>query len=250
MTFWRAMLVAFAGAALLAWKPAYAACLEGDCCKNGICIDVSYPNESIIHVRLETGIGGITHYNIQHHSTGQFEVGANVAHFELAVWPPGSVTVFAVQACRRGKGIFERSACSKWADFREISGGKLPEVTTPPSSAETTSPKPIRRLGKSASAQSGQATAAPVRKLGKLNDAVAVANAPPAPPPEEFVSVLLPTDVYDAPGGGGRKTGMLQRGTQQVKLVEPCIDHWCRLAWPAGAGWVWSGPGHESLKLP
>jgi hypothetical protein len=72
----------------------------------------------------------------------------------------------------------------------------------------------------------------------------------PAPPPEEhFVTVLLSVDVYDAPGGDRPKKGTLVAGTQRVTLLELCRDNWCHLKWPAGQGWVYSGPDFQSLKL-
>lgn len=67
---------------------------------------------------------------------------------------------------------------------------------------------------------------------------------------KKFVSVRLDVDLYDAPGGGGQVLGMLGAGTKGVRLLGPCNDDWCHVAWPAGEGWVYSGPGYESLDLP
>jgi heat shock protein HslJ len=78
------------------------------------------------------------------------------------------------------------------------------------------------------------------------------APAPPREPPlpeAAFVSVEKSVDLYDQSGGRGRKTGVLQAGTNQVTLVEPCNDHWCHVKWPAGEGWVYSGPGYQSLNV-
>jgi hypothetical protein len=77
----------------------------------------------------------------------------------------------------------------------------------------------------------------------------------PAPQPQagglkKFVRVALDVDVYDAPGGGGQVIGMLGAGTRGVRLLGPCADSWCNVIWPAGQGWVYSGPGYDSLNLP
>jgi hypothetical protein len=76
---------------------------------------------------------------------------------------------------------------------------------------------------------------------------------PPPPPPAPggtFVDVVQAVDLYGAPGGNGRPIGMLQAGTAEVTLLEPCNDNWCHVSWPAGQGWVYSGPDYRSLKLP
>jgi hypothetical protein len=65
-----------------------------------------------------------------------------------------------------------------------------------------------------------------------------------------FVTVNLPVDLYDVPGGNGQVIGVLPAGTAKVTLVAPCADSWCHVRWPAGEGWVYSGPGYESLALP
>jgi outer membrane protein OmpA-like peptidoglycan-associated protein len=65
------------------------------------------------------------------------------------------------------------------------------------------------------------------------------------------VTVLLPVDVYIAPGGSDpEKTGtFLAAGTQGVTLIEN-KDPWFHVKWPAGEGWVYSGEGYVSLQLP
>lgn len=65
-----------------------------------------------------------------------------------------------------------------------------------------------------------------------------------------FVTVNLAVDLYDAPGGVGRVIGVLPAGAPKVRLVEPCTDNWCHVHWPAGEGWVYSGPDYQSLALP
>ena len=70
-------------------------------------------------------------------------------------------------------------------------------------------------------------------------------------PPEATVVVLLDVEVFDQPGGSGQKIGELKAGSTGVYLVAPCrADHWCQVKGnvPTGTGWVWSGPGYQSLK--
>ena len=80
----------------------------------------------------------------------------------------------------------------------------------------------------------------------------------PAPPPaEQFVAVLKDVDVYTKPGGNDqdRKTDAngndvsLLAGTQGVTLIEKKTP-WFHLKWPGQDGWVYSGSGWVSLKLP
>ena len=81
--------------------------------------------------------------------------------------------------------------------------------------------------------------------------------APPVPPPAPTpqpkpVTVRLPVDVYDDPGDKKQKIGVLQKDTQGVFLVEPLRgDNWYNVKGnvPKGIGWVWSGPGYESIKF-
>ncbi len=73
---------------------------------------------------------------------------------------------------------------------------------------------------------------------------------PPPPPGQKFVTVQLSVDLYAAPGGNGQAIGTLEAGTRKVTLLEPCNDHWCHVKWPAGQGFVYSGPGYQSLQLP
>lgn len=73
---------------------------------------------------------------------------------------------------------------------------------------------------------------------------------PEAQPLVKFVGVALDVDLYDVPGGGGQVVGMLRAGTRGVRLRQPCADGWCSVIWPGGQGWVYSGPGYQSLRLP
>ena len=62
------------------------------------------------------------------------------------------------------------------------------------------------------------------------------------------VTVEIDTDVFDSPNGN--ETGVvLEAGTKGVTLLQKDGD-WYHVKWPAGQGWVWSGPGHLSIKLP
>ena len=72
----------------------------------------------------------------------------------------------------------------------------------------------------------------------------------PAPPAQDFITVELSVDFYAKPGGVGKRKGILHAGTKKVQLLAPCDDHWCNVGWPKGQGWVYSGPGYQSLALP
>jgi hypothetical protein len=79
----------------------------------------------------------------------------------------------------------------------------------------------------------------------------------PPPPAEQFVDVLKDADVYTKPGGNDqdRKKDAngndvtLFAGTQGVTLIERRTP-WFHLNWPGQDGWVYSGSGWVSLKLP
>jgi hypothetical protein len=82
--------------------------------------------------------------------------------------------------------------------------------------------------------------------------APAPAPTPPPLPAQPTVTVELDVEVYDDPSDNKQKIGELIRGTPGVFLAEPCrADHWCHVKGnvPTGMGWVWSGPGYESLKF-
>ena len=74
--------------------------------------------------------------------------------------------------------------------------------------------------------------------------------AAPPPPGQKFVAVVQSVDLYAKPGGKGRPKGTLEAGTEKVTLLEPCSDNWCHVKWPAGQGFVYSGPDYQSLQLP
>ena len=84
--------------------------------------------------------------------------------------------------------------------------------------------------------------------------AVEEAAVPPAednaPPAQDFITVERSVDFYAKPGGVGKRKGILHAGTKKVQLLAPCADHWCNVGWPKGQGWVYSGPGYQSLALP
>ena len=62
--------------------------------------------------------------------------------------------------------------------------------------------------------------------------------------------MTLSVDFYAKPGGNGQAKGTLEAGTANVRLLEPCENSWCHVKWPAGQGWVYSGPDYQSLQLP
>lgn len=73
---------------------------------------------------------------------------------------------------------------------------------------------------------------------------------PPVDPGPKLVAcaVLLDTDLY-ADCNGNQTGAFLAANTQGVTLVSRCAAdaNWFNLKWPAGQGWVFSGPGHLSL---
>lgn len=77
-----------------------------------------------------------------------------------------------------------------------------------------------------------------------------VANAttppPPPPPPAQTCSIDKDGAVYDRPGGNGKKIGEIGVGTQGVTLLQKDGANWFKLKWPAGEGWVYSGPGYTN----
>lgn len=72
----------------------------------------------------------------------------------------------------------------------------------------------------------------------------------PAQPAQNFINVKLSVDLYARPGGVGKPKGVLQANTPRVTLLGPCKDNWCHVKWRRGEGWVYSGPGYQSLDLP
>jgi hypothetical protein len=72
--------------------------------------------------------------------------------------------------------------------------------------------------------------------------------ADPGPKPVTC-TVLLDTDIFT--NCNGNQTGaFLAATTQGVTLVNRCAAdaNWHNIKWPAGQGWVFSGPGHQSLE--
>lgn len=70
----------------------------------------------------------------------------------------------------------------------------------------------------------------------------------PGPEPAGTVEVAQSVDVYSQNEGGGQVIGILQAGTAGVSLVGACRNDWCHVRWPAGEGYVYDGPGYDSLK--
>ncbi|MGZ4526340.1 MAG: hypothetical protein ACXVX7_07765 [Mycobacterium sp.] len=97
--------------------------------------------------------------------------------------------------------------------------------TTPAAPPPAAAPPPNPRL-------SEPATEVPNRRV-----------VPPAAPPgAPMATVRSDVDIYDAPGGKGKKIGILRSG-RQVQLVRSCKPNdWCDVVipeLPAGNGWVW-----------
>lgn len=89
--------------------------------------------------------------------------------------------------------------------------------------------------------------------IEKIPGDIGAAPPPPPPPPPPATptcTVLLSVDVYSAPGGTGQQKGVLAAGTQGVTKLEGPNDNWYHVKWPAGDGWVYSGPDYTSLNCP
>jgi len=86
---------------------------------------------------------------------------------------------------------------------------------------------------------------APDNTRVKPKPPVSASDLPPAPedvPVTKTATVTSDVDVYDAPGGNGKFTGILRRGST-VQLLGSCTPNsWCQVsgnAVPRGNGWVW-----------
>lgn len=66
----------------------------------------------------------------------------------------------------------------------------------------------------------------------------------------KFIEVLQSVDLYSKPGGADEdKIGSLPKDTKEVALIGRQAP-WYNVKWPKGQGWVYSGDGYVSLKLP
>jgi hypothetical protein len=112
-----------------------------------------------------------------------------------------------------------------------------PSTTTPPSHAES----PLEKSG---------VLKAPGSDIFKKTTTT---SPPPPPPPPSApqVTVLLDVDVCASTAGCDNNTrlGMLPAGTQGVTLAEN-LDPWYHVKWQGPEGFVYSGEGYVSLKLP
>ncbi|MFO1173474.1 MAG: SH3 domain-containing protein [Hyphomicrobiaceae bacterium] len=66
----------------------------------------------------------------------------------------------------------------------------------------------------------------------------------------QTAKVVKDVDVYDAPGGKGKRTGSLNAGT--TVGFEGCDGDWCHVTGgkvPNGDGYVYNGADYRSLKL-
>jgi hypothetical protein len=69
------------------------------------------------------------------------------------------------------------------------------------------------------------------------------------PPPPKFCKVNKDSVVYDMPDGN--QIGELAAQTQGVTLLKKQGDNNYDVKWPAGEGWVYSGPGYEdAIECP
>lgn len=102
-----------------------------------------------------------------------------------------------------------------------------------------------RDAAKAAAAKSANK---PVKATGKAKTDTGTGT--PQIPQQEFVEVLQSVDLYSKPGGDDRdKIGSLDKGTAQVTLIGSQAP-WYDVKWPGHEGWVYSGSGWVSLKLP
>jgi hypothetical protein len=60
---------------------------------------------------------------------------------------------------------------------------------------------------------------------------------------QNFCTVKKTGTVYDRPGGD--EIGELDAPTEGVTLLKKEGTNWYHVKWPAGEGWVYSGPGYE-----
>jgi hypothetical protein len=117
--------------------------------------------------------------------------------------------------------------------------GLICDIVTPPaaSAAQPGLPRVIKQTGR------------PRVVTPHAPAAVLPPSAAPPPPAalQNTVAVKLSVELFQAPGGDGRKIGELEAGTPGVVLLAPCNDNWCHVHWSGHEGWVYSGPDYNSL---
>jgi hypothetical protein len=89
-----------------------------------------------------------------------------------------------------------------------------------------------------------------IKQTGRPRIVTPPASSAAPPPPAaalNAVSVKLSVELFQSPGGDGRKIGELEAGTAGVVLLSPCEDNWCHVRWPGREGWVYSGQDYNSL---
>jgi hypothetical protein len=67
----------------------------------------------------------------------------------------------------------------------------------------------------------------------------------------KLVTVVQAVDVCRAPDDEcdeDTRIAVLEAGTPLVRLQEPCANDRCHVKWPDGEGWVYDGPGYDSLR--
>jgi len=89
----------------------------------------------------------------------------------------------------------------------------------------------------------------PVKKLGKRLPGTSTTSTLPQTTPEHPCNVKKDSVVYDKPDGS--EIGELAAKTQGVFLLAKQGDNYFNVKWPAGEGWVFSGPGYEdAIECP
>ena len=81
-------------------------------CKGGICVS-GQDNGSVVTVTYQVQTGPVTNVNIRTPDGRQFEGGAS-GTFSVQRF---ANTVYAIQKCVKGTGLFGRSTCGPWVSF-------------------------------------------------------------------------------------------------------------------------------------
>ncbi len=101
------------GIAALATPLLFAGPVQAEACQNGICVS-GHDNGSGVVVRYHVQNGPVTNVNIRTPDGNQWEGGPSGA-VKLRRF---STTRYSIQSCVKGTGLFGRSSCGAWANFR------------------------------------------------------------------------------------------------------------------------------------
>jgi hypothetical protein len=211
-------------------------------CKENVCVEiqrVSDVNRPLLRARAIISYARMNnrfrHYNVSIEGGQQFELkGDGPANYgPLPLELNRGQHNFSVQACSRAPGdlgFFEASECTRWANFSD-------QVPSPPAGPAKPEP-PFGGVG-------GVGDQVTTKIPG---DIMASPGAGGGGGPTNVCTVLLDTDLFTA-CQGNQTGGFLPANTQGVTLVNRCDAdaNWHNIKWPAGQGWVFSGPGHVSL---